>query len=79
MGAVSCQNCGSERIASVSAKCSDACHYRLGGQELDYYVPSDLGIGGGDYVEFKYCLDCGQIQGDFPIPQAEVDEAFGDD
>lgn len=76
---MTCQNCGSERIGKVSAKCSDACHYRLGELELSYYVPSDLGIGGGDYVEFSYCLDCGQMQGEFPIPQSEVDEAFGDD
>jgi hypothetical protein len=30
------------------------------------YVPDDMGIGGGDYVEFDYCLQCGQIQGRFP-------------
>ena len=26
-----------------------------------------MGIGGGDYIEFAYCLDCGQIQKDFPV------------
>jgi hypothetical protein len=33
----------------------------------DGYVPSKMGIGGGDYMEFSYCLDCGQIQGKFPV------------
>jgi hypothetical protein len=26
-----------------------------------------MGIGHGDYIEFRYCLNCGQIQGEFPI------------
>lgn len=39
--------------------------------ELNYdygpdYVDSRLGVGSGDDVEFRYCLDCGQIQGAFP-------------
>lgn len=33
-----------------------------------------MGIGGGDYVEFDYCLDCGQIQGTFPVPKHEIEE-----
>lgn len=36
--------------------------------EFDGYVPDDLGIGGGDYVEFDLCLDCGQVQGTWPLP-----------
>jgi hypothetical protein len=59
--------CGSQKIANVSAKCSDLCFYQLGEVELDGYVPRDVGIGGGDYVEFRYCLDCGQLQGQFPV------------
>jgi hypothetical protein len=30
------------------------------------YVPPILGIGEEDYLDFSYCLDCGQIQGKFP-------------
>jgi len=37
------------------------------------YVPDDIGIGGNDYVKFKYCLNCGQIQGKFPIPESELE------
>jgi len=76
--AITCQRCGSERIADVGAKCSDCCFLRVGdGREHDGYVPGGLGIGGGDYVEFYWCLECGQIQGDaFPVPQEAVEEAF---
>ena len=35
-----------------------------------------VGIGGGDYVHFKYCADCGRIQGKFPLSDEAIDEAF---
>lgn len=57
-----------ERMISVCGKTSDLCHVTLpDGTEKDGYVPSDLNIGGGDYVEFSYCADCGKIQGEFPV------------
>lgn len=71
--AVTCE-CGSERIAEVSGKCSDQCSIQLGDFSRDDYVPSDMGIGGGDYLNFSYCLDCGRIQGTFPLDQTELEE-----
>lgn len=62
-----CQRCKSERVALLNAKCSDCCQLVAEGKELFGYVADDAGIGGGDYVEFYYCLDCGQIQGKFPV------------
>ena len=68
-----CQNCNSPRLAAVSGKTSDCCFvaFKHSGKELEGYVPYDLGIGGGDYIEFTYCLDCLQIQGTFPISEPE--------
>lgn len=67
---MSCQRCQCDRVIHVNAKCSDMCYIRFaGGREQDGYVPNDFGIGGGDYVEFDYCPDCGQIQGEFPPPR----------
>ena len=58
---------------SVSAKCSDLFSASVQGASHQGYVPHDINIGGGDYVEFEYCLDCGQIQGDgFPVKQGDV-------
>ena len=68
-----CQKCPSKRIASFSAKSSDLNHVRLGEKEHDGYVPRDMGIGGGDYVEFDWCLDCGQLQGKFPLPATSLE------
>jgi hypothetical protein len=51
------------------------CDVDLAGLREQGYVPRDLGIGGGDDVHFAYCLDCGQIQGKFPLPITRMEEA----
>ena len=71
---MNCQRCGSTRIADVYGKCSDLCVVEIGDNEHDGYVPSDMGIGGGDDISFNVCLDCGQIQGKFPLPPTELEE-----
>ncbi len=67
-----CQTCKSVALASMWVKCSDGFNFKsddIG--EYEGYVPSGIGIdrkgGAGDYVGFTYCLDCGQIQGEFPV------------
>lgn len=75
-----CQNCHKNRILSVNGKCSDMCDVQssdIGGMSYDGYVPRDLNIGGGDYIEFEMCLDCGQVQGKFPISAETVAKALG--
>lgn len=64
---MSCQRCDSERICSINAKSSDLNNGYIMGKSFDGYVPEGLGIGGGDYVKFSWCLECGQIQGEFPL------------
>jgi hypothetical protein len=56
-----------KRIASVSAY-TDECDVELSnGEKSSGYVPANMGIGYSDGIEFEYCLDCGRIQGDFPV------------
>ncbi len=71
---MTCFHCGSGRIIDVQSKCDDRCGISLGEIEVNGYVPYDLGIGGGDYVEFKLCLECGQQQGTFPRPLTRMEE-----
>lgn len=59
--------CGSDRVAEVTAKCSDLFHLYYKDVEYNGYVKYGIGLGGGDYIEFEYCLECGRIQGKFPI------------
>jgi hypothetical protein len=65
---MNCQRCNSARILNVNAKASDCIFLRLGEHERDGYMPDDVNLGGGDYVEFSVCLDCGQVQGEYPLP-----------
>jgi len=70
-----CQNpeCQSDRLLKISGKTSDLFWARDArtGREHDGYVPMTIGIAGrddaGDYIAFTYCLECGQIQGKFPV------------
>ncbi len=64
------KECSCSRTASVTAKCADRATVCVEGFERDGYVPEGLGIGGGDYVTFIWCLDCGLIQGFVP-PSAD--------
>lgn len=58
---MSCK-CGSIRIATVSAYCSWVTSVILGANVCDGYIPADMGIGGGNEIQFDWCLDCGQLQ-----------------
>ena len=73
--------CGSKRILNVNAKCSDACQVYVRHLDIDVdgYVPSGLPFSGdyGDYVELSLCLDCGTLQGEFPISDSTVTERLG--
>lgn len=64
---MACDKCNSKRLMSVMAKCSDLFHGDVEGREIDGYVPENLNIGGGDYIDFDSCLDCGKIQGSYPL------------
>lgn len=64
---MTCQRCGND-VISVSAKTDDRfCMNGDGVTSYHGYVPYDLGIGGGDYMTFKFCPQCGQIQGDWEV------------
>ena len=78
---MACQKCGSERIAGVSGKTSDRCDFSIDSKDIhhDGYVPHDVGLGGGDYIEFDYCLDCGQMEGTWPLPETELEKGDEDE
>ena len=60
---MSCEKCESDKIVLIDAKCSDMCCIQYGGMEHHGYVSSNIGIGGGDYIELAVCYDCGKVQG----------------
>lgn len=72
---VVCTRCGSIRIAEIFAKCSDCFSVSVGDSYQEGYVPDDLGFYNcyGDGVAIDYCLDCGQMLGDWPVAETEVE------
>ncbi len=62
-------SCKHERKIDVSGKTSDMNFVSYKNQEHDGYLPSNLNIGGGDYIEITFCADCGQLDGVWPLPQ----------
>lgn len=69
-----CQRCNTpDRLLDITAKCSDSCYTRYQGKDRDGYAPQIRGVCSDDYIEFAVCLECGQIQGNFPQPFEEED------
>ena len=62
--------CNKKNLINFSGKVSDLFQIFIEGQELpsNLGVPSNLNLGrGGDYVDFSYCSNCGQMDGKFPL------------
>ena len=69
---------------SISGKCSDCFHLTISDLETyhehDGYVPSGIGIGDGDYIEFVINVETGQIIGwDADIIKNKLYELMGKD
>lgn len=61
-----CQTCGTLSVVQVCGKTSDLCCMNHLHREHDGYVLRGMGIGEEDYLEFSFCVNCGQIQGTWP-------------
>lgn len=66
------------RVMHVNAKQDDRGGVSIPHLDLDHdgYVPHGLGIGGGDYLRFTVCLDCGKIQNWEPLSDDDVTESI---
>jgi hypothetical protein len=75
-----CEKCQGDRILEISAKCNDTCTLEFKGVDTFGYVPNDLKLGGGDYIDLDLCLSCGHAQGMayHPDPQFYTDHSEGD-
>ena len=62
-----CDKCNSDRVASIQGKCSDQFSMLFQGEDIQGEVPKNLNIGEGDYIEMGICMDCGKVQGKFPV------------
>jgi hypothetical protein len=70
-----CQTCCSHRLASIIAKTGEYCVIEISNKRQLGPVPREMNIGGDEYLEFRYCLDCGQVQGLFPVPPIALEQS----
>lgn len=61
-----CQKCEAVAVVHISSKASDLHFLQHLHREHDGYNLRDMGVGSGDYCEFSFCVNCGQIQGTWP-------------
>lgn len=64
-----CQRCGSSAVAFVHVPHKDCFYMSLFGKEYEGYGLEELtplAASHEDNTEFEFCMDCGQLQGDFP-------------
>jgi len=76
---MACKRCKSERIVNVNGKTSDMFSMTYKGESKNGYVPNNLFFGEeqyGDYIEFDFCADCGQIVAKFPIAESKLKAAM---
>ena len=70
--------CGSERILSALAHCSDSFNMQYQGKDYDGYVPSAIfgNTYGGDSLNITFCLDCGQMLNFKSVSDETIDAVF---
>ena len=68
-----CKRCHSDRVITINGKTSDCFDFQYKDKEYQGYVPTNINISDdSDYIFFAYCLECGQIQGIFPVNDPDV-------
>src|SRR4051794_13934337 len=82
MSQLECQNCKSQRVIGIEALAKDQFLVRMPGEtwEATYAEGSNdsapFGVGldspdsNGDSITFDFCLNCGQMQGEWPAPKS---------
>src|SRR5688500_14800508 len=66
---ITCQ-CGSSRWMEVSGECERelfTCINFNGKKHEGCVIPEDCNIGVDEFVSFTMCLNCGHVQGDWPV------------
>ena len=85
--AMQCQKCESYNVASINCDFTNYGSIYIPKFVVEFSkVPCGMNTGNDDYLDLKFCLDCGQVQGEFPVNmetvaeenELEVDETYED-
>ena len=59
--------------ANAGAQGDDRAYVEVQGKQHDGYLPHDLGIGGGGVLDIVVYLNCGQLQGKWPLSVSNIE------
>lgn len=68
-----CERCGSDRVAYIGGHQSDLGDFHYKDITHEGYLPYLDGLCGGDDINIHVCLECGQVKGNFPIAEVEIE------
>jgi hypothetical protein len=68
-----CQQCGSDRLFKLEANAKDGHSYEYKGTSGYGYAPHVNNVCNCDCTQFVFCLECGQIQGHWPVVLSDGD------
>lgn len=73
-----CQKCNSQRIVKIQARAKDMHEYTMVNGTDEEYTDGYAGIfcSDGDTTDIDICLDCGQVQEQFPMPVQYFEDGY---
>jgi hypothetical protein len=71
---MTCQTCDSNRLATINGHSKDLASIQVGGVYHDGYLPTISNVCSGDDIDIIVCLECGQLQGDWPVDDPDFED-----
>lgn len=71
---MNCQRCESDRVLIIGGHGQDRFYATFQDYEKDGYAPHIENVCGGDDINIEVCLECGQMQGTWPVKENPPDE-----
>lgn len=75
---MNCDLCNSQRVLEIGGMAFDWHQWTYMGREGDGYAPHIPNVCGGDYIDLSVCLNCGKVQGKFPVVRENLAEGVED-
>lgn len=73
-----CQKCGERRVLCLYSDPKDLGSIEYRGLKADGYLPDIPNINADSDIDMEICMECGTVQGDFPVSHKVLKKAFAD-
>lgn len=69
-----CLKCNSERVINIEAHMERNVYTQYRGHEFVGGIPDSINIAYKGHLDIDMCLECGQVQGTFPVADLDLAE-----